>query len=86
MKYRIVHSFFVRNESPSLPKLLKKLKEEINFPYSTPTLHLLLKKLGFRWYKVRRRDSIIREREDLVNWREAFLRRIKEIREKEPDQ
>ena len=30
---RIVHSFFARNESPSLSKLLKKLKEEINFPF-----------------------------------------------------
>ena len=57
---RIVHPFFARNESPSLPKLLKKLKEKINFPYSKSTLHLLLKKLGFR-YKVRDRLDYTRK-------------------------
>ena len=36
-------------------------------------------------YKVRGRNSIVHERADLFNWREAFLRRIKEIKEKEPD-
>ena len=57
---RIVHPCFARNESPSLPKLLKKLKEKINFPYSKSTLHLLLKKLGFR-YKVRERLDYTRK-------------------------
>ena len=42
-----------------------------------------MKKLSFR-FKRRQRESIIHERSDLIAWRESFLRRIKEIREKEP--
>ena len=80
---RIIHSFYSRNESPTLTKLLKKLKEEINFPYGRTHLFRLLKTLGFK-YKKRGRESIPNERSDLIMWRESFLRRIREVREKEP--
>ena len=80
---RIIHSFYSRNESPTLTKLLKKLKEEINFPYGRTHLFRLLKTLGFK-YKKRGRESILNERSDLIMWREPFLRRIREVREKEP--
>ena len=60
------------------------MKEEIAFPYSISTLGFVLKKLGFR-FKRRQRESIIHERSDLIAWRESFLRRKKEIREKEPE-
>ena len=43
-----------------------------------------IKKLGFR-FKKKARESILYERADLIEWRENFLRRIKEIREKEPE-
>ena len=39
--------------------------------------------LGFK-YKKRGRESILNERSDLIMWRESFLRRIREVREKEP--
>ena len=80
---RIIHSFYNRNESPTLTKLLKKLKEEINFPYGRTHLFRLLKTLGFK-YKKRGRESILNERSDLIMWRESFLRRIREVRQKEP--
>ena len=80
---RIVHEYYARNETFSLKKLQKQL-EEIVFPYSISTLGFVLKKLGFR-FKRRQRGSIIHERSDLIVWREPFLRRIKEIREKEPE-
>ena len=80
---RIIHSFYSRNESPTLTKLLKKLKEEINFPYGRTHLFRLLKTLGFK-YKKRGRESILNKRSDLIMWRESFLRRIREVREKEP--
>ena len=80
---RIIHSFNSRNESPTLTKLLKKLKEEINFPYGRTHLFRLLKTLGFK-YKKRGRESILNEKSDLIMWRESFLRRIREVREKEP--
>ena len=66
-----------------MTKLSKKLKEEINFPYGRTHLFRLLKTLGFK-YKKRGRESILNERSDLIMWRESFLRRIREIREKEP--
>ena len=44
----------------------------------------LIKKLGFH-FKKKARESILYERADLIEWRENFLRRIKEIREKEPE-
>ena len=81
---RIVHGYYARNETFSFKKLQKQLKEEIAFPYSISTLGFVLKKLGFR-FKRRQRESIIHERSDLNAWRESFLRRIKEIREKEPE-
>ena len=80
---RIIHSFYSRNESPTLTKVLKKLKEEINFRYGRTHLFRLLKTLGFK-YKKRGRESILNERSDLIMWRESFLRRIREVREKEP--
>ena len=81
---RIVHGYYARNETFSLKKLQKQLKEEIDFPYSISTLGFVVKKLGFH-FKRRQRESIIHERSDLIAWRESFLRRIKEIREKEPE-
>ena len=61
---RIIHSFYSRNESPTLTKVLKKLKEEINFLYGRTHLFRLLKTLGFK-YKKRGRESILNERSDL---------------------
>ena len=42
---RIIHSFYSGNESPTLTKLLKKLKEEIDFPYGRTHLLDCLKHL-----------------------------------------
>lgn len=81
---RIVHSFYARNEGPTLKKLLKKLKEEIGFPYGRTHLYELLKTMGFK-YKKRGREGIVNERSDLIVWRESFLRHIKDVREKEPE-
>ena len=60
------------------------MKEEIAFPYSISMLGFVLKKLDFR-FKRRQWESIIHERSDLIAWRESFLRRTREIREKEPE-
>ena len=80
---RMMHSFYARGESPTLAKMHKKLKEEINFPYQISRLRLVSKILGFQ-FKRKARESIIHERSDLIMWRERYLRRIKEIRENEP--
>ena len=81
---RMMHSFYARGESPTLAKMHKKLKEEINIPYQISRLRLVLKILGFQ-FKRKARKSIIHERPDLIMWRERYnLRRIKEIQENEP--
>ena len=80
---RTVHWYFSRNESPSLKKLLKQLKEDINFPYGKTNLYNLLKKVGFR-YQRRGREGIVNERSDLITWRWSYLKPIKEVRENEP--
>ena len=80
---RTIHLYFNRNESPTLGKLLKQLKEDIDFPYGKTNLYNLLKKLGFR-YQRKGRDGIVNERSDLITWRGSHLKRIKEVREKEP--
>ena len=72
---RTVHSYF-RNESPTLEKLLKQLKEDIDFPYGKTNLYNLLKKLGFR-YQRRGREGIVNERSDLIKWRGSYLKRIR---------
>ena len=46
---RIVRGYYARNETFSLKKLQKQLKEEIAFPYSISTLGFVLKKLGYRF-------------------------------------
>ena len=75
---------FIRNESPTLAKLLKKLKEDFNFQYGRTWLGKLIKKLGFRCKK-KAKESILYKRADLIEWGENILRRTKEIRGKEPE-
>ena len=80
---RTIRSYFSRNESPALEKLLKQLKEDIDFPYGKTNLYNLLKKLGFR-YQRRGREGIVNERSDLITWRGSYLKRMKEVGENEP--
>ena len=56
---RIVHEFYGKNESPTLKKLLKKLKN-IDSPYGMTQLYKLLKMLGFR-YKRKGRKHLTRK-------------------------
>ena len=44
---RLIHQFYLRNESPTLDKILKQLKEKMEFPCGRSCLHKLLKKMGF---------------------------------------
>ena len=62
---RLIHQFCLRNESPSLDKILKELKEKMDFPYGRSRLHKLLKKMGF-CFKFRSKDRLIYERSDII--------------------
>ena len=82
---RIIHNLYQENISPSLKKILLQLEEKMNFPYGK-TRHLwrLLKKMGFG-YEKRGRQRIISERPEIIAWRERYLRRIRKIREADPE-
>ena len=73
---RIIHNLYRENISPSLKKVLLQVKEKMNFP--------LLKKMGFG-YEKRGRQRIISERPEIIAWRERYLRRIRKIREADPE-
>ena len=66
-------------QSPTLKKIHDILEEHMDFPYKRENLRLLLIKMGFRFTR-RGRNSL----EDLIAERAKFIRRIREIREKEP--
>ena len=53
---RLIHQFYLRNESPTLDKILKELKEKMEFPYGRSCLHKLLKKMGFSFNSEARKD------------------------------
>ena len=81
---RIVHNLYRENISPSLKKILLQLKKKMNFPYGKTHLWRLLKKMGFG-YEKQRRQRIISERPEIIAWRERYLRRIRKIREADPE-
>ena len=62
---RLIHQFYLRNESPTLDKILKELKEKMDFPYGRSRLHKLLKKMGF-CFKFRGKERLIYERSDII--------------------
>ena len=68
---RIIHCFYLRNESPTIAKSLAELERKMDFPYKKSYLHRLMK-LGFK-FKRRGMERIIYERDDLVSWREKYL-------------
>ena len=70
---RLIHKFYLRNESPALDKILKELKEKMEFLYGRSCLHKLLKKMGFS-FKFRGKERLIYERSDIIAWRERYLR------------
>ena len=81
---RIIHNLYRENISPSLKKILLQLKEKMNFPCGKTHLWRLLKKMGLG-YEKRGRQRIISERPEIIAWRERYLRRIRKIREADPE-
>ena len=81
---RVIHNLYRENISPSLKKIRLQLKEKMSFPYGKTHLWRLLKKMGFG-YEKRGRQRIISERTEIIAWRERYLRRIRKIREADPE-
>ena len=81
---RIIHNLYQENISPSLKKILLQLKGKMNFPFGKTLFWRLLKKMGFG-YEKRGRQKIISERPEIIAWRETYFRRIRQIREADPE-
>ena len=81
---RIIHNrLYLKNESPTLKKILEILVEHMDFPYKRENLRLLLIKIGFKFTR-RGGNSLTHKRQDLIAERVKFITRIRETREKEP--
>ena len=84
---RIIHCFYLRNESPTIAKRLAEIKRKMGFPYKKSHLHNLLMKLGFKFkrrrFKFKRwKGSFMRE----MIWfhgEKKYLRGIAKVRETE---
>ena len=78
---RKVHTYFFRNELPTIDKILKEVNDDTDLPnFKRTTFYKLLKELDFRFLK-RGRNSLLIEREEIVVWRRDYLRKIKKFRQ-----
>jgi len=79
---RTIQKFYLELKVvPTLGKLLRKLQEDMDFPYSKYTLRRLLKANGFFFRKCGNKRKILMERPNILHWRYKYLREIKKYRE-----
>lgn len=75
-----IHQFFIRNELPTVKKILAEINGDDDLPnFSRSTLQRLLKVMKFK-YVSRSGRAIIIDRDDIVLWRRKYLRSIKQLR------
>jgi transposase len=79
---RTVHEFYVQEKaSPTIPKLLPKLGNRINFKCGTTSLRNIVKELGFRWKKMRNNREVLIKQHDVRCMRVSFLTALNKYRE-----
>ncbi|KAL4717838.1 hypothetical protein ACJJTC_000987 [Scirpophaga incertulas] len=77
---RIVHQFFYRNEPPTISKILQVMNDDPEMPkISKDTLRKILKHLNFK-FVARSRKSTLIDRNDIITWRQRYLRSICQFR------
>ncbi|XP_068625066.1 uncharacterized protein [Battus philenor] len=76
----IVHQFFLRNEIPTLDKILQAVNNDEIGPFKRTTLHKLLRSIGFKFFK-RGRNSMLTDKDDIYFGRRNYLRAIRKARE-----
>lgn len=77
---RTIHSFFFRNELPTLQTVLEALSDHELVPkMGKETLRKILHEMKFTYGKVDRK-SILIERQEIIAWRRNYLRKIDEFR------
>lgn len=78
---KIVHSFFLKGELPTIKKILQNVNDDETLPsLSITSLRRILKHLKFKFMK-RQNKSILMDRRDIVLWRIKYLKEIKQFRE-----
>ncbi|XP_050294327.1 uncharacterized protein LOC126734670 [Anthonomus grandis grandis] len=79
---RTINNFYLELKMvPTVNKLLIKLREIMNFPYSRETLRKLLKANGFYFRKCQNKRKILVERPAILHWRYKYIRAIRKYRE-----
>lgn len=79
---RTIEKFYLELKVvPTTKKLLQKLREDINFPFSRETLRRLLKAKGFYFRKCNNKRKVLMERPNVLHWRYKYLRQMKQYRQ-----
>lgn len=80
---RIVHSFYLKGELPTVRKVLQVLNADESLPnMGLTSLKKILKHLKFKYVKRRRNNGLI-DRDDIALWRIKYLKNMKAYREQE---
>lgn len=80
---RKVHSFYFKNEIPTLDKILAAIREEEDIPeMGRKKLWKVLHELNFSWQKQGRKSLLI-DKEEIICWRRKYLRSIKKYRQEQ---
>lgn len=80
---RIVHSFYLKGELPTVRKVLQVLNAVESLPnMGLTSLKKILKHLKFKYVKRRRNNGLI-DRDDIALWRIKYLKNMKAYREQE---
>ncbi|XP_060841781.1 uncharacterized protein LOC132922329 [Rhopalosiphum padi] len=75
-----IHAFWLKREIPTLPKILQVIKNDPDLPnISQSHFYRVLKELNFKFTK-RKQDRALTETEDLVVWRQNYIKDIRRYR------
>ncbi|KAL1490226.1 hypothetical protein ABEB36_012956 [Hypothenemus hampei] len=76
----IVHSFFLRNEPPTLAKVLAAVQENETLPLMGKTsLWHILRKMGFK-YEKKGKHPLLVDRPEIILWRRRYINKINTFR------
>lgn len=79
---RTIQNFYLEQKIvPTTKKILNKLREVMDFPYSRETLRRLLKANGFYFRKCQNKRKILMEKPSILHWRYKYIRSMRKYRE-----
>lgn len=80
IRNKVHRDFFQKNQPPTLKKVHAAVRSDPDLPnLCISTVHKILKELGFI-YSSRKRNSVLIERPEIMEWRHTYLRKIKKYR------